>query len=71
MIIILFTLFVIIVVGILGIEEDLDYYEEFDQKKGKDEKLRGFFGSGTFIEFSEILKVGWYKFIQLAPLNSC
>ena len=33
MIIILFTLFVIIVVSILGIEEDLDYYEEFDRKK--------------------------------------
>ena len=33
MIIILFTLFVIIVVSILGIEEDLDCYEEFDRKK--------------------------------------
>ena len=36
MIIILFTLFVIIVVGILGIEEDLDYYEEFDRKKKRE-----------------------------------
>lgn len=33
MIIILFTLFVIIVVSILGIKEDLDSYEEFDRKK--------------------------------------
>lgn len=33
MIIILFTLFVIIVVSILGIEEDLDSYEEFGRKK--------------------------------------
>lgn len=33
MIIILFTLFVIIVVSILGIEEDVDSYEEFDRKK--------------------------------------
>lgn len=39
MIIILFTLFVIIVVGILGIEEDLDCYEEFDHiKRGKKRK---------------------------------
>jgi len=33
MIIILFALFVIIVVSILGIEEDLDSYEEFSRKK--------------------------------------
>ena len=33
MIIILFTLFVIIVVSILGIEKDLDCYEEFERKK--------------------------------------
>ena len=33
MTIILFTLFVIIIVSILGIEEDLDCYEEFDRKK--------------------------------------
>ena len=33
MIIILFTLFVIIIVSILGIEEDLDSYEEFERKK--------------------------------------
>lgn len=33
MIIILFTLFVIIVVSLLGIEEDLDCYEAFDRKK--------------------------------------
>lgn len=35
-------------------ESDISYYF----KNGKDEKLRGFFGSGTFIEISEILKVG-------------
>ena len=33
MIIILFMLFVIIVVSILGMEEDLDCYEEFERKK--------------------------------------
>ncbi|WP_373757990.1 MULTISPECIES: hypothetical protein [Jeotgalibaca] len=32
MIIILFTLFVITVVSILGIEEDLDCYEELERK---------------------------------------
>ena len=36
MIIILFTLFVIIVVSILGIKEDVDCYEEFSrEKRGK------------------------------------
>lgn len=38
MIIILFTLFVIIVVSILGIEEDLDCYEEFNRKKKREER---------------------------------
>lgn len=33
MIIILFTLFVIIVVSILGIEEDVDFYDEFENIK--------------------------------------
>ena len=38
MTIILFTLFVIIVVSILGIEEDLDSYEEFNRKKKREVK---------------------------------
>lgn len=33
MVIILFTLFVIIVVSILGIEEDVDFYDEFENIK--------------------------------------
>ena len=37
MMITIFTLFVIIVVSFLGIEEDLDCYEEFDRKKKREE----------------------------------
>lgn len=48
MIIILFTLFVIIVVSILGIEEDLDCYEEFDRKKKRSE-INGLFDCNYLI----------------------
>ena len=54
MMITLFTLFVIIVVSILGIEEDLDSYEEFDQKKT--EKMKSYVDSLEVVLSSNLAK---------------